>query len=156
MYFCYFIIFLCMSYDHMKTMLSHPKWDESSHNTACYGGKSTRHNCMDLRFGHVLQIGTNQQRRFSLKCTNTCKTIKKICSDFTFLLCRVICDSLLLSQSFSFKKSRKQASKCCKDEWGFIQNTCPTNMLPATLKVSVGEVPIVICITHEICVDKKK
>lgn len=26
-------------------------------------------------------------------------------------------------------------------------------MLPATLKVSVGEVPIVISMTHEICLD---
>lgn len=34
---------------------------------------------------------------------------------------------------------------------GWCQSTCPTNILPATLKVSVGEVPIVICISHEIC-----
>lgn len=34
------------------------------------------------------------------------------------------------------------------------QSTCPTNILPATLKVSVGEVPIVICMHHAICVNK--
>lgn len=34
---------------------------------------------------------------------------------------------------------------------GCCQSTCPTNILPAMLKVSVGEVPIVICISHEIC-----
>lgn len=31
-------------------------------------------------------------------------------------------------------------------------STWPTNILPATLKVSVGEVSIVSCKTHEICV----
>lgn len=36
-----------------------------------------------------------------------------------------------------------------------FQSTCPTNILPATLKVSVGEVPIVICISHEICTGHK-
>lgn len=37
---------------------------------------------------------------------------------------------------------------------GPSQITWPTKILPATLKVSVGEVPIVICITHEICMDR--
>lgn len=32
---------------------------------------------MDLRFGHVLQIGADQQWRFSLMHTNTCKTTTK-------------------------------------------------------------------------------
>lgn len=38
---------------------------------------------------------------------------------------------------------------------GSFQSTCPTNILPATLKVSVGEVPMVICISHEICTGHK-
>lgn len=36
-----------------------------------------------------------------------------------------------------------------------VLSTCPTNILPATLKVSVGEVPIVNCISHEICTRHK-
>lgn len=39
---------------------------------------------------------------------------------------------------------------------GGCQSTCPTNILPAMLKVSVGEVPIVICISHEICTGHQK
>lgn len=52
----------------------------------------------------------------------------------------------------------KQRIKGGKDTM-FLDNTvlstCPTNILPATLKVSVGEVPIVNCISHEICTRNK-
>ncbi len=48
-------------------MLSYPKWDECTHNTSCNGGKSSSHDSMNLRFGHVLQIRTNQERCLCLE-----------------------------------------------------------------------------------------
>lgn len=145
----YFVTCLCMLYESMKTAFSHPKWNECSHDTASYSGKATCHHSMDLRFGHVLQIGADQQRRFSLMHTNTCKTIKKH-SNFEFLLYSYL---WLPSKAPWFIWIKKNVAKGCKEMKSHI-STCPTNILPATLKVSVGEVPIVICITHEICVDK--
>lgn len=67
--------------------------------------------------------------------------------------CQTFFKSSLLSCETSYCQSIFHKIKI-RGTSSLVQYTCPTNMLPATLKVSVGEVPIVICMTHEICVDK--
>lgn len=48
------------------TLWSYAKWDECTHHTSCNGGKASNHDSMHFRFGHVHQIGANQQWGFSL------------------------------------------------------------------------------------------